>query len=293
MLALLQALATLAVCTLGQHLVIHALATRPELVNYRHGRKATPHQIVSYIVCNIFKACVLCWAWCLPEGGALDVVIAVTKGHTIPGVVLHPLATAYFITDASALLLNKLMKPDTVRHHLGTSTLGIVFLCAPNFHVAYHPVIWFAVWSAFAYTTNGFLALRQYKEGDDWTRTRTAAFWLYIAAIVINWVMQPLLFYRIMQEAGLMLTPWCIFQLVLFITFLIDDLTLVSKMGEKGIGPAPAIAQQATVAQSKLRAWQNAVSAKAQPLRVWTVNQLGPLMARGGLHENRRSDQLS
>ncbi len=279
--ALLQALATLAVCTLGQYLVINALSTRPELVNYRQGRKATPYQIVSYIICNVFKACILCWAWCLPVGGALDVVIAVLGGRTIPGKVLHPLATAYFITDASALFLNKFMKTDTVIHHIGTSMLGVIFLCASDFHVAYHPVIWFAVWSALAYTTNGFLALRQYKERDEWTRTRTLAFWLYIVAIVINWGMQPLLFYRIVQQTGLLLTPWCIFQLILFATFLIDDLALVSKMGERGISPAPTIAQHATAAQSKLRLWQNAVSTRAQPLRIWTVQQLGiPLLGR-------------
>lgn len=270
MLPIVNGLVTVAVVTVIQHVIIKFLTKNTQLVGFDFSRKATPDKVMAYVVCNLFKSAVLFWAWTRLEDGCLPLVIAVAQGGDISPQILHPMAIAYLITDASALVLNKMMDQNTINHHIFTTALACFYLLCTSFSVITHPLIWYAAFSAFAYAVNGVMALRRLHKEDKWSPqkwhiTHTVTFWMYLIALLLNWLGQPLLLFRafaavLTWQSVLWQVGAIVFLIVIMVSFLVfayDDIKIVIGLGKHSFGKAPIIGQ---VMDHKLKSFTETTS---------------------------------
>ena len=173
----------------------------------------------SYVACNFTKSAILCL-----------VVVSPLWYNTLfefdPGVCRF-LAVSYGITDFTALFQNKRMMLTTVIHHFLVTLMSIYFAAVSAITPTMGSVVWYGLWSAFAYPVNTYLGLR--KMGKH-PRFKRFAFYVYLVACLFNWVYQVWFFLKL-GTWGWQPILW----FVIIIALIRDDLILLRVLSQDSI----------------------------------------------------------
>lgn len=173
----------------------------------------------SYVACNFVKSAILC-----------IVVVSPLWYKTLfefDPTTCRFLAVSYGITDFTALIQNKRMMWSTIAHHVMTTLVSLYFAVTPTLTPSMGSVVWYGLWSAFAYPVNTYLGLRKIGKHP---RFKSFAFYVYLIACLFNWVYQLWFF--------LTLTDWNwqpILWLLIMIVLIRDDVILLRVLSQDSI----------------------------------------------------------
>jgi hypothetical protein len=165
----------------------------------------------SYVACNYVKS------------GILGLVVVSPIWYKtlfeFDPLVCRFMGVSYGITDFTALFQNKRMARTTVIHHVLTTLMSIYFAVTPVLSPTMEAVVWYGLWSAFAFPVNTYLGLRKTGNFPNFKRF---AFYVYLVACMLNWGYQFGFFLKMVSW-----TWQPISWLVIIIALIRDDIILL------------------------------------------------------------------
>lgn len=170
----------------------------------------------SYVACNFVKSSILC-----------IVVVSPLWYKTLSEFdpwTCQFLAVSYGITDFTALMQNKRMMFTTVVHHVLTTLISIYFAVTPTITPTMGSIVWYGLWSAFAYPVNTYLGLRKIGKHP---RFKSFAFYIYLIACLFNWIYQ-VWFFIALEDWNWQPIAW----LLIIIALIRDDVILLRVLAQ-------------------------------------------------------------
>ena len=170
----------------------------------------------SYVACNFVKSSIL--------GLVVSSPLWYKTLVEFDPLVCRFMAVSYGITDFTALFQNKRMMWTTVTHHILTTLVSLYFAVTPTLTPTMGSVVWYGLWSAFAYPVNTYLGLRKMGE---YPRFKRFSFYVYLAACLFNWIYQ-VWFFITLSEWNWQPMVW-----ILIISALVrDDIILLKVLSQ-------------------------------------------------------------